>query len=361
MYESFFGLACNPFQFSADPRFFYWSKGHQDLYRELKRSLDRANGFVVVTGEVGAGKTSLMQMLVGELNPRRTALVRIVSAQLDAENFLRTLELACHVPSPPAEPLAPRSARQRLAGLESHLARLGADGRHLLLLVDEAQNLTAGALNELFTLAILAREQRGVHFHCALVGQPELRERIEQAVTKRTGLPEIEFFNLGRLDESEIRAYVEHRLHQAGWSGDPRLHAASYLPLYAATDGIPRRINSLCNRLLLGAYLDKAHRITPGAVEATAAELRDELGEDALTGAADAPPRVTAPARGPAAISRSALSARLDRLERQAQVMLERVEALAHGRGARPRAVAPPPQAQAQRRDGWRRKERAAR
>jgi len=339
MYEACFGLNANPFRLQPDTRYFYWSREHRSAHRSLHDTLDKGETIIVVTGEIGAGKTTLTQLLLSGIDPCLTMAVHLVSTQFDAVNFVQALRLALALPARVGE-TRPRSAREGLGDIENFLIRLNERGMKAVLVIDEAQNLSAEALNELFTLAIMLRDKSAQALQCVLVGQPELSLRIEQAARQRAGLPPLAAFHLGQLDTDEVRLYVEHRLRVAGWRDKPRFDTAAYESIAVATAGIPRLINSLCNRLLLAAYLEGKQRITRGDVEETSAELRDELGVDALPVAGFRAGRAIALARSRSAnpsLPLSSVAARLDRLERNVSVLLTRVQALAQWRldGAR--------------------------
>jgi len=340
MYESFFNLTANPFRLQPDARYFYWSRGHQAVHRGLHDALDRGEAFIVLTGEIGAGKTTLAQLLLSGIDPCLTTVVHLVSTQFDAVNFLQALHIAFELPArDPATPAG--TAREELAGLEAHLQTLARRGMKAVLVIDEAQSLSADALNELFTLAMMLRDRDLRVLQCVLMGQPELSTRLEQVAARRLGLPDIASFHLGQLSRDELPSYIEHRLSVAGWKHDPRFEAGCYDVLQAATDGIPRRANSLCNRLLLGAFLAGKRRIARGDVEASAAELRDELGVDALPTGAERASGHVAPAREPGGMQAqlvSSVAARLDHLERHVTTLLKKVQLYAQDRLAKPRA-----------------------
>jgi type II secretory pathway predicted ATPase ExeA len=358
MYEAFFGLNANPFRLQPDTRFFYWSRGHQAAHRRLHETLDKGHAIVVITGEIGAGKTTLMQLLLSGTDPCLTMALQLVSTQFDAVNFAQALRIALALPARGAG-APPQSAREQLSEIEAFLLKLHRRGMKFVLMIDEAQSLSAEALNALFTLSMKLRDQGVQVLQCVLVGQPELSVRLEQAARQRVGLPELTVFHLGQIERPEVQAYVEHRLGVAGWKNIPGFDAAAYDVLYAASGGIPRRINALCNRLLLGAFMAGRQRISRGDVEETAAELRDELGIDALPApGAQSSGSGAAPARPPGAMQSlqvSAVAARLDRLEGHVSVMLQQVQALAQLRQERGRAARVPKPAGPVGRSAWRR------
>jgi type II secretory pathway predicted ATPase ExeA len=357
MYETFFGLSANPFRLQPDPRFFFWSRGHQSVHGGLHLALDKGEAFIVLTGEIGAGKTTLAHLLLSGIDPSLTTVVHLVSTQFDGANFLQALHIAFDLP--PRRPGAqPRTAREELGELEAHLLNLDRRGMKAALVIDEAQSLSADALNELFTLAMMLRERDSKVLQCVLMGQPELSTRLEQLAQRRLGLPAAAAFHLGRIEKDELSSYVEHRLSVVGWKHNPRFESGAYEILFTATDGIPRRVNSLCNRLLLGAQLAGKRRISRGDVEQTAAELRDELGVDALPSMRT----IVAGRTGNAAMERAAVqslhvssvAARLDRLERHVTTLLKNVQLYVQNRLENARQVRLAQPAVPVTRSGWR-------
>lgn len=337
MYESYFGLSASPFQLNPDPSFLFESKGHRRAHAFLQYGVYQSEGFIVVTGEVGAGKTTLVRALLRELDPEKVIAAQLVSTQLEADDLLRSVAIAFGVP-------AKASGKAELLGeIEGFLMSLVPRGQRALLVVDEAQNLSAQAMEELRMLSNFQLGQRAL-LQSFLVGQPELRELMRAPSQQQLRQRIIASYHLGPLEEPETRAYVEHRLHHVGWNNDPEIDEQAFAPLHRATGGVPRRINSLCNRLMLGAYLAEKHRIGPEDVEAAIAELREELGSDALPpeiSIADLPHPGAAEARGGDVVRPfmvSSIIARLDRLERNVATLLDLVRALPGAEGAKPPA-----------------------
>jgi general secretion pathway protein A len=327
MYESYFGLSARPFQLNPDHRFYFWSKSHRAASAFLKSSMSRGQGVVVVTGEVGAGKTTLVNAQLVQLDPRLVSVAQLVSTQLDVKSLLHAIAIAYGLP------LQSAVKAQILLAIETFLLDFLPSGRHALLVVDEAQNLTPEALNAIFLLSTYPMGHRPV-LQFLLLGQPELRDRIQENLARSAKQEPIASFHLGPMEEHETRAYIEHRLAHVGWKHDPHFTPKAFAGIHSATDGIPRRVNGICNRLLLAAYLGQRHEIGIKEVDEIVIELRNEIGEDVL------PARVDD--AGEAAMSLSdrrhadriraqmvsAITARLDRLERNVGTMLQMVQAL---------------------------------
>jgi general secretion pathway protein A len=272
MFESFFGLSAPPFQLSPDPSFYFASSGHGNALAYMKFGAYQGEGFIVVTGEIGAGKTTLVRTLLEGLNPQEIVAAQIVSTQLDAGDLLRAICIAFGIP------LKGESKAQWLATLEAFLTALCVGGRRALLVVDEAQNLGQREVEE---LRMLSNFQLGSHalLQSFLVGQPELRKMLQSKSLEQLRQRVIASCHLGPLSAEEVRPYVEHRLRHAGWKGEPIFADAAYGEIYAHTDGVPRRINLLCTRAMLAAFLRSQPLIDARDMAQTAKELGAEVGE----------------------------------------------------------------------------------
>ncbi|MET0517512.1 MAG: XrtA/PEP-CTERM system-associated ATPase [Burkholderiaceae bacterium] len=253
MYEAFYGLASKPFQLSPDPNFYFGSKQHRRAKAYLDYGVLRNDGFIVITGEIGAGKTTLLRGLLDSLNRSNVVIGNLVTTQLDAEDTLRMVGAAFGVRVKDL----PKS--ELLMTLEAFFVSQTSQGKRCLLIVDEAQNLSPRAVEELRMLSNFQFGNQSL-LQTFLVGQPEFRGILQR--------PEMEQFrqrvaatcHIGPLDEDETRAYIEHRLKCAGSTGKPTFEPDAFPLVFKASQGIPRRINSLCDRLLLlGFMAGKTH------------------------------------------------------------------------------------------------------
>jgi len=274
MYESFYGLTGKPFQLNPDPTFYYGSRGHKRAYAYLEYGLYQSEGFIVITGEIGAGKTTIVRSLLEQLDPAKVVAAQLVSTQLDAEDMLRAVAMAFGVP------VASNDKAMMLGALEAFLCQCVTEKKRALLVVDEAQNLTARAVEELRMLSNFQLGDQAL-LQSFLIGQPELREMMRSPQMQQLRQRVIASYHLGPLDKAEAREYIEHRLKHVGWKGDPSFEPECFDLVHTVTGGIPRRINTLCNRLLLAAYLAERHSLASKDVQAIAREIRDELGPDA--------------------------------------------------------------------------------
>jgi len=319
MYEAFYGLSGSPFQLSPDPSFFFESKGHRKAFAYLKYGVFQGEGFIVVTGEVGAGKTTLVRALLRGLDPNRVVAAQLVSTQLEANDLLRAVAIAFGLPVKDA------GKAELLGALEAFLTSLVPQGRRALLVVDEAQNLTPQAMEELRMLSNFQLGDRAL-LQSFLLGQPELRDLMRAPSMQQLRQRISASYHLGPMEAEETRAYVEHRLQRVGWKGDPSFDPQFFAALHEATGGIPRRINTLCNRILLGAFLAEGHEIAPAAATEAVEELRGELGAEEPMASVPAQREAPEPDRASAVVRPfvvSSIVARLDRLENNVNTALD--------------------------------------
>ncbi|HET8694195.1 MAG TPA: XrtA/PEP-CTERM system-associated ATPase [Aquabacterium sp.] len=283
MYETYFGFSSPPFLLNPDPSFYFGSKGHSSALSYLKFGLYQAEGFIVVTGDIGAGKTTLVRTLLSDIDSEKVVAAQLVSTQLEAGDLLRSAITAFGIP------LKGNSKAELIATLEAYLTLLATQNKRAVLIVDEAQNLSRDAIEELRMLSNFQYGNQAL-LQSFLIGQPELREMLLSRSLEQLRQRVIASYHLGPMDREETRRYVEHRLTKVGWTGEhPRFDDDAFDELYQWTSGTPRRINLLCNRILLSTFLAGGDEITAAAVARIAMEIRAEIGE-AL------PSRVTAPA-----------------------------------------------------------------
>ena len=269
MYEAFYGLTAKPFQLNPDPSFYFASKQHRRAKAYLEYGVSRNEGFIVITGEIGAGKTMVLRSLIEGLNGSNVITGHLVTTQLGAEDTLRMVGAAFgfRVKDVPKSEL--------LITLEAFLISQTSKGKRCLLIVDEAQNLTPRAVEELRMLSNFQFGNQAL-LQSFLVGQPEFREILQQ--------PEMEQFrqrvaatcHIGPLDQDETKGYIEHRLKCAGSKGKPSFEPAAFDGIYKATAGIPRRINAVCDRLLLAGFLAGRTLLTAEDVAEVVREFQQE-------------------------------------------------------------------------------------
>jgi putative secretion ATPase (PEP-CTERM system associated) len=271
MFEAHFGFLAAPFQLSPDPSFYFASRGHGHALSYMKYGVYQGEGFIVVTGEIGSGKTTLVRTLLGELGSHGIVAAQVSSTQLDTRDLLHAICTAFGI-----QAQGPSKA-EALATLEAFLTALAAGGRRALLVVDEAQNLGPREAEE---LRMLSNFQLGARtlLQSFLVGQPELRQMIRSKSLEQLRQRVIASCHLGPLSPDETRAYIEHRLKRVGWKGNPLITDQAFDEYHHLCAGLPRRINLLCTRTLVAAWLAAACRIDRADVARAAEELEDEPG-----------------------------------------------------------------------------------
>ncbi len=272
MYEQFYNLSAIPFQLTPDSRFFFGSSGHSRAISHLVYGLAQQEGFIVITGEVGAGKTTLVEQLWSQLDRNSYVMARIVTTRVSGDDLLRLAVAGFGVPDDGGADKATLLRRfERLAQDQR------AAGRRCLLVVDEVQNLPMAALEELRMLSNITVAGRA-SVQTILLGQPQFRATMANPDLEQLRQRILASYHLGPLSEAETRAYIEHRLKRVGWTGDPQWENSAFTYLFRYTDGIPRRINTLCSRVLLYGAIEETHTITGPMVEMTANELSQDLG-----------------------------------------------------------------------------------
>jgi len=270
MYEAFYGFTGKPFQLNPDPQFYFDSRQHRRAMSFVEYGLHQGEGFIVITGEVGAGKTTLVRSLLAKLNSQQVVAASLVSTQLNAEDTLRMVAAAFGIRT---KELA---KSELLLSLEALLASHASQGRRCLLIVDEAQNLAAQAVEE---LRMLSNFQAGTQalLQSFLVGQPEFRAILQAPGLHALRQRVIAACHISPLDADDTRAYIEHRLKRVGWQGVPLIMPDAFEAIFAASAGIPRRINLLCDRVLLSGFLTQKWVISPDTVKEIAEEIDGEL------------------------------------------------------------------------------------
>ncbi|MEP7154360.1 MAG: XrtA/PEP-CTERM system-associated ATPase [Betaproteobacteria bacterium] len=269
MYESFYGLTGKPFQLNPDPSFYFGSRQHRRAMSYLEYGLHQNEGFIVITGEIGAGKTTLVRNLFGQLDPEQVVAAHLVSTQLDADDTLRMVAAAFGIPTKKAD------KSDLLLLLEAYLVSVARDGKRCLLVVDEAQNLTQRAVEELRMLSNFQLETHAL-LQSFLIGQPEFRETLQGPEMEQLRQRVIAACHIGPLGEAETQGYIEHRLNCVGWKNVPQFLPEAHRAIFASSGGIPRRINSVCDRLLWYGYLADKKIFSDTDVEEVAAEMNDE-------------------------------------------------------------------------------------
>ena len=270
MYLEHFDFTGQPFQLTPDPTFFFASIGHARAAAYLEYGLCRAEGFVVITGDVGAGKTTVLRDLLEQLDRSKIEPAHIASTQVNADDLLQLVGKSFGLGND-------ASNKATILGMiETHLTLLHAQGKRALLIVDEAQNLGSRAVEELRMLSNFQIGSKPL-LQSFLIGQPEFRQLMRGNEMSQLRQRIIASYHLGPLQRNETEAYIKFRLTKVGWIDNPSFDADAFSQIHSASGGIPRRINALCDRLLLASYLDGNTRISATEVDAVQKELNQEL------------------------------------------------------------------------------------
>ncbi|MEQ1600136.1 MAG: XrtA/PEP-CTERM system-associated ATPase [Methylophilaceae bacterium] len=270
MYASFYGLSAKPFQLKPDPDFFFGSKGHRRAMAYLEYGLEQGEGFIVITGDVGAGKTTLVRSLFRQLESEKIVAAQIVNTHLDSDDALRMVLSAFGLPFDDA----PKATL--LTRFEQFLRACDEQGKRVLLIVDEAQNLSAKTVEELRMLSNFQTSEKSL-LQTFLLGQPEFRKTLMSSEMLQLRQRVIATYHLGPIDATETRDYIEHRLQTVGWRGNPSLDEDAYSAIYEFTGGIPRKINTLCDRLFLMGYLEEIQHFGGSEVNVVINDIRQEF------------------------------------------------------------------------------------
>lgn len=280
MFDDFYGLTGRPFQLTPDPNFYFESITHRKALSYLGYGLAQGEGFIVITGEVGAGKSTLVAHLMKKIDPEQMTVGQIVTSALDGEEMIHVaaqcfgLEVEGH------------DKATAIGAIESFLHDEARAGRRCLLVVDESQNLSVAAIEE---LRMLSNFQLGSHplLQTLLLGQPEFRdvlqhhEELEQ-LRQRV----IATHHLGPMEAAEIEPYVRHRLECVGWKGNPAIDQRVYAEMFEPTGGIPRKVNQVMTRLLLLGAVEQRTRIDNAMLGSV---LKEMEGDNAFPAAAPQP------------------------------------------------------------------------
>lgn len=271
MYLKFYKLAVRPFKLTPDTRFFFPSSCQEKALSYLLYGIEQGEGFVVITGGVGLGKTTLIQRLTNEVKAQRVEVTRIAAANLDAESVL---ELVCASLDIPIEG---KSRIGLFKALEDYLRKRKSRNIRVLLVFDEAQTLTEDALEELRILTNIEEGGRAA-VQIFLVGQIELRNTLLQSRFEHLRQRIIASYNIEPLTRTETEKYIMTRLKEAGWNNDPLLHPVVFDFVQDWAGGIPRRINLLLDRLLLLGYVENLHELGEQQIVQAIRDMEKELG-----------------------------------------------------------------------------------
>jgi general secretion pathway protein A len=269
MYTQFFHLKQAPFSIAPDPRYLFMSERHREALAHLLYGVGSGGGFVLLTGEIGAGKTTVCRCFIEQV-PDNCKLAYIFNPKLSVEELLQSIceEFGIAVPASAAA----ASVKVYVDAINAYLLESHGTGRNNVLVIDEAQNLSADVLEQLRLLTNLETSERKL-LQIILIGQPELRGMLARPELEQLAQRVIARYHLGSLSEAETGSYIAHRLAVAGAASAPLFPARLIGAIHRLSKGVPRRINLLCDRALLGAYVENRAQVTGLVLRKAAAEV----------------------------------------------------------------------------------------
>ncbi len=271
MFTEFYGLTASPFKLTPDPRFFFQGPIHRRATAHLLFGIDQREGFVVLTGEAGCGKTAVLGHVLDAVADGSFLAGRLVSSRLDCDDLLRAAAASFGLPYVGSDKAT------TLRRLEDFLTDCQGNGLRVLLVIDEAQGLTAGALEELRLLSNVEGAGRAA-LQIILAGQPALARQLALPEGEALRQRVVASCQIGPLAAGETKDYILHRLGVAGWHNDPVFADDVFAELFELSGGVPRRVNMLCNRLLLSAALDQVHRVDRTVLRGVIEDMPQDLG-----------------------------------------------------------------------------------
>ena len=267
MYLSFFGLHEKPFAITPDPRYLYLSERHAEALAHLLYGINESGGFIQLTGEVGTGKTTVVRTLLSRV-PQHADVALILNPRVTPVEFLLTIceELGLHIADADRD-----SVKHMVDALNQRLLTAHAEGRRIIVIVDEAQNLSADVLEQVRLLTNLETPTHKL-LQIILIGQPELRELIDRTELRQLAQRITGRYHLEPLSREETGRYVSHRLRVAGCT-EEIFTASALAEVHRVSSGIPRVINVTCDRALLGAYTQETRTVTAPLIRRAAGEV----------------------------------------------------------------------------------------
>ena len=267
MYKEYFGLKENPFSISPDPHYLYLSEGHREAMAHLVYGINSEGGFVLLTGEVGAGKTTVCRCVLEQM-PEDAEIAFILNPRLTVEELLAAICDEFGI----AYPQDNQSNRVFVSLINQYLLDAHARGKRAILIIEEAQNLSVEVLEQIRLLTNLETNQRKL-LQIIMLGQPELRDMLSRPELRQLSQRITARYHLGPLTKDEVGAYVDHRLSVAGWLRGRLFPGPTLRRLYRLTGGVPRLINVICDRALTGAYVQGKEQVDVKTLVTAAREV----------------------------------------------------------------------------------------
>ena len=262
----YYGLTEPPFDITPNPRFLFYSPKHREAFNHLLYGIRERKGFVQLTGEVGAGKTTLCRAMLEQLDAKHYATALILNPVLSAEELMKAVAVEFGLPVNGLDKL------DTLAVINQFLLRLVEQGKDAVLIIDEAQDLTDELLEQVRLLSNLETDNRKL-LQIVLLGQPELRDRLNNPKLRQLRQRITVRYHLPPLNRQEVNEYIQHRLQVAGAKGAPHFTAPALWRVYKYSQGIPRLLNAVCDKALLAGFVNQQQRINYAVIGCAVREL----------------------------------------------------------------------------------------
>ncbi|MEX0321066.1 MAG: ExeA family protein [Puniceicoccaceae bacterium] len=267
MYKEFYGLKEMPFNITPDPHFLFFSPSHQEAIQHLRYGIAEKKGFIVLTGEVGCGKTTLCRYLLNEIEGKPIETALILNPRISETQLLQAVLKELGVEK------TKQSRQELLEQLNDHCLKLINEGKDIVVIIDESQNMTFQALEHMRLLSNLETNTQKL-LQIILIGQPELKEKLQHKSLRQLKQRILVHYDLPPLNRVEMEQYIRYRLIIAGANGRPEFTKAAMKKIYKHTKGIPRLINNMCDKSLLSAFVKSKDMINWWDVRRAAKEIK---------------------------------------------------------------------------------------
>jgi general secretion pathway protein A len=271
VYLDYYHLTEMPFDITPNPRFLFYSTKHREAYNHLMFGIRERRGFVQLTGEVGAGKTTLCRAMLEQLDGAEYATALILNPALSTSKLIKAIAMEFGLEVRGMDEL------EVLDSLNLFLLRLAEDGRDAVLIIDEAQDLSDEGLEQVRLLSNLELDNRKL-IQIVLLGQPELRDKLNNPALRQLRQRITVRYHLKALTREEVQHYIRHRLKVSGANGCPRFTGPAFWRIQSYSQGVPRLVNALCDKALLAGFVNRREKIDYRTIGVAIRELEGDVG-----------------------------------------------------------------------------------